>query len=475
MKHKTKILATLGPSSEEKSEIEALAEAGMNIARLNFSHGSYEQFKKIVENIREVEQKRDAEKNPILILQDLQGPKIRIGKLPESGVLVKKGQEITLDLGLKKMSGEIIPLPFPTLAKELKVGDRLLIEDGLIRTQILAIKGKKILAKVISGGWIKSHKGVNFPDTQRGKLNPLTPKDKKDLAFGVKELKVDAVAISFVEEAEDIIRIRTRIQKMQSKAVFLIAKIERPKALLNLEKILAVADGLMIARGDLGVEIPAEQVPLEQKRIIQVCRNAGKPVIVATQILQSMTENPIATRAEISDAATAIFEQTDAYMLSNETATGQYPTKAVQTLARVANVTEKAMEKTDGFLKSPYPLGDMNGSSEDHHMAREAYELSQEIKADALVIATEEGYTAQAIIRYRPKTPLIIVSNKASTLRFLHFYWGVEKTIKIKGRLELENIENELKKNPALKGLKRVIFIHLGKVKRTLVVMDLGK
>lgn len=479
MNHKTKIVATLGPSSEEKSEIETLAKAGMNIARLNFSHGTYDQFKKIVKNIRSVEAKRGKTENPILILQDLQGPKIRIGKVPSEGIKVKQGETLLFDVKAKNYTTHPskkspIPLPFAPLAKLLKPGHRLFIEDGLIRTQIVSIKGSIVSVKVLTGGLIKSHKGVNIPDSKRPDSLTLTPKDQKDLEFGVKVLKVDAVALSFVEDAKDIVEIRKRIQKMNTKPIFLIAKIERPKALENLEAILKVADGLMVARGDLGVEIPAEQVPLEQKRIIQACRNAGKPVIVATQILQSMVENPIATRAEISDAATAIFEQTDAYMLSNETATGLYPTKAVQTLTRVAETTEKAMEENKGLFPSMGRLGDMNGSIEDDQMSREAYELAEEVKADALIIATEEGYTARAIVRYRPKTPLIVVSNNADTLRQLHFYWGVRKTVLIKGPLRAEEVRDKLK-SKHLKGLKRIVFVRLGKRKRTLVVMSLGK
>lgn len=458
MTRKTKIVATLGPVSESKTQIRALVEAGMNIARLNFSHGSEPEFKRIVQNLRAVENETG---KTILTLQDLQGPKIRLGELPEAGIPVKKGDRVTF-CAKGKVKGAL-PLPYPPLIQGVKPGHRLLIEDGLIRTKIVFVKGVCVGVEVLNSGVLKSHKGVNIPDSKLPRELALTDKDRKDLKFGIQSLKVDAVAISFVEDAKDITELRTRIQALTKRPVFIVAKIERPKALVNLEAIVAATDGVMVARGDLGVEIPAEQVPLEQKRIIRLCREQGKPVIVATQILDSMIDHPIPTRAETSDAATAIFEQTDAFMLSNETAVGQYPMQAVETLARIAETIEAAMVNQGVFLNPQPQFSSMGGGIEERHLPREAYELADEIHARALVIATEEGYTARAIVRYRPKTPLLVVTSVASTARSMHFFWGVERVVLLKRSLRAEEVIQQLRAEKILKKEDRVVFVRLKK------------
>ncbi len=474
MNPNTKIIATLGPSSETKGVIRDLIQAGMSIARLNFSHGSYENFKSIVKNVRQLEKELG---KTILIFQDLQGPKIRLGILPAEGILVKKGQVLHFDTHKSKFqSGDkTLPLPYAPLPKVLKKGHRLFIEDGLIRTVVQKISGSILTLKVEVGGLLKSHKGVNIPDSKLPNELALTHKDRKDLVFGVQTLKVDAVALSFVEDAEDIERVRQKILGLTKRPTFLIAKIERPKALQNLKAIVKAADAVMVARGDLGVETPAEEVPLAQKQIIQECRSEGKPVIVATQILQSMVENAVATRAEISDAATAIFEQTDAFMLSNETATGKYPVEAVQTLQKVALTIEEAIESKKLLLPNMEQFGSMGGTVEDNRMSKEAWSLADEIHADAIVIATKQGYTARAVLRYRPTTPLLLVSNNPHTQRLLHFYWGVHEVLSLKGSLRPEKVREKLKTHPLFKGKKRVVFLRLGSFKRSLVVMDLGR
>lgn len=474
MNPNTKIVATLGPSSETKEGIRALIQAGMNIARLNFSHGSYDEFKQIVKTIRELEKEM---KKTILIFQDLQGPKIRLGVLPAEGIVVKKGQTLRFDTRSStfKAGSKTLPLPYAPLPKVLKVGHRLFIEDGLIRTRVARLQGSVVELKVEVGGLLKSHKGVNIPDSKLPNELALTPKDRKDLNFGVKVLKVDGIALSFVEEDEDITRVRAKVQSLSKKPTFLIAKIERPKALKNLSSIVEAADALMVARGDLGVETPAEEVPLVQKQIIQECRSAGKPVIVATQILQSMVENAVATRAEISDAATAIFEQTDAFMLSNETASGKYPVEAVQTLYKVAKSTEAAIFERKLLLPKLEQFSSMHGSFEDNRMASEACKLAEEIHADALVIATKEGYTARAVLRHRPQTPVILVSNNPVTARLLHFYWGAQTVLMVKGPLYADKVREKIQSAGLLKGKKRAVFLRLGKTKRSLVVMDLQR
>lgn len=465
MRH-TKIVATLGPATEEKSDIKALVEAGMNIARLNFSHGTYDQFKKIVQNVRAVEKETG---KCIVLMQDLQGPKIRLGKLPDTGLLVKKGETVTFSMTGKEKG--TIPLPYAALPKVVRPGHALLIEDGLIRTKIVSIRGALVKAKIVVGGVLKSHKGVNIPDSKLPSTEALNSKDKADLAFGVKTLGVDAVAISFVESAEDIERVRKAVQGHTKRPVMLIAKVERPKALLNINEIIAAADGIMVARGDLGIEIEAERVPVEQKRILALCRQEGKPVIIATQILQSMVENPIATRAEVSDAATAIFDHADAFMLSNETAVGKYPNKAVQTLARVAELTEKAIFQNVELFPVPPSLNP--NQFEDETVALNACVLADEIDAAAIVVLTKHGYTARCVLKHRPKNPVLVVTSSEHLARQLHFLWGVHHVYHHTGPFRTDEIIDELKKQKALKKGQQIVSIKLSDEKRSLVMMSL--
>jgi len=469
MKHRTKIVATLGPSSDNKSEIEEVISAGMNIARLNFSHGSYGEFERIVKNIRAIEKESGKR---IGILQDLQGPKIRLGTLPDEGIKVNRGDTITFSTRAGEKN--TIFVPFPPLPQVVKPGQKLLIEDGLIRTKILSIKSVHIKALVTCGGVLKSHKGINIPDSCLPKSEALTEKDRKDLKFGIKKLKVDAVAISFVETAKDVERVREQIGAHTSRRVMLISKIERPKALKNIEAIVRASDGIMIARGDLGIETPAERVPIEQKRLIKLCREMGKPVIVATQILQSMVDNPLPTRAEISDAATAVFEQTDAYMLSNETAVGKYAAKAVKTLANVAETVEENMRENMNEDMQEYKTlkNGTEGAPEDYSIASSAVEMAKQIHADKIVIVTRHGFTARAILRLRPKTPVIVVTNSEETARLLNFYWGIEHTIVTSRHLRSEEVKELLKEKGLLKRGQKIVFIALRKEKRSLVAMS---
>jgi len=436
----------------------------MDIVRLNFSHGTTDQFKKIVKNIREVEKETG---KTIVILQDLQGPKIRLGEIPNGEMTVARGDVIIFStLNPEKNT---IPLPYPVLPKVVKPGHALLIEDGLIRTKILSIKGHLIRAKVVVGGILKSHKGVNIPDSRLPSSEALTPKDTKDLAFGVKTLGVDAVAVSFVETAKDLERVRKEIQRYTKRPVVVIAKVERPKALLNLNEIITAADGIMVARGDLGIEIEAERVPIEQRRIIALCRRAGKPVIIATQILASMETNPLATRAEVSDAANAIFQHADAFMLSNETAVGKYPTKAVQTLARVAAVTEEAIFQNQELF--PIPASQNPDLIEDETLALNACHVADEVDADAIVVLTRKGYTAASITKHRPKNRIIVVTDSIYTARNIHFLWGIHEVILHKGPLRSEESVAMLRKKKILKSGSKIVLVKLSNEKRSLVMM----
>mgnify|MGYP003975188619 CR=1 FL=1 len=464
MPRRTKIVATLGPATEDKAVIRELLNAGLNVARLNFSHGTYKQFKKIAANIRKVEKESS---EIITIMQDLQGPKIRLSP-EQKETEVKKGDIITFSTKAGQKDCIFVP-NCNMLSKIVKAGDRLLIEDGLIRTKILSKRGHKIKAKVIAGGILKACKGINIPDSKLPGSASLTPKDRKDLEFGVKKLKVDAIAVSFVETAEDIIRVRKEIAKHTKKPIMIVAKIEREEALRNLEQIIDTADGVMVARGDLGIETKAETVPLTQKRIIKLARRHGKPVIIATQMLQSMVEDPLPTRAEVSDAANAIFEHADAVMLSNESAVGKYPVRAVETLAKIASTIEKSIFKeTDLF---PSPAFDQLDDIVDESMALNACRVADEINASAIVIMTAEGFTARTVLKHRPKTQAIIVTSNAKIAGQLNFLWGADEIIVRKEKLRSEETKNLLLKHCYLNKGEDVVLIKLSDKKRSLVVM----
>lgn len=457
---RTKIIATIGPATEDKSQIERLALAGMNIARLNFSHGTEAQFKKIIKNIREVEKESG---KIITVMQDLQGPKIRLGIVPEN-YKVSKNDTVVFSI----VAGEkgTVHLPYPPLPKVVRRGQLLLIEDGLIRTKVTSVKGNHVTVKVIAGGILKSKKGVNIPDSKLPAALALSAKDKKDLSFGVK-LGVDAVAASFVETAEDILRVKKEIAKRTGRKIPVIAKIERKDALLNLKEIIEAADGIMVARGDLGIETKAERVPIEQKRMVALARKMGKPSIIATQILQSMVTNPIATRAEVSDAATAIFDHADAFMLSNETAVGAYPIKAVSTLAKVAHETEEAIFNYEELSPA------LSKNSEAEAIALNACIMAEECGARAIVVLTKEGFTAREVLKHRPKTPVIVVTELLRTAKYLNFFWGIEKLLVEEKSFSAENIEGFLKSKKLVKKGYQIVVVKISDSKRSLDVLKI--
>lgn len=424
MKKKTKIVCTLGPASDSVTVLKRMIDAGMNVARLNFSHGSYDHMTNIVHHLKQASKKQG---KTVALLQDLQGPKIRLGKLPEEGVRVTTGQTILLSTGVKAFSAQPIPqfpVQYKNLHRDVKVGDRILIDDGYMEVIVLSVKGKTIRTKVRTGGLMKSHKGINCP-TATIQAETLTPKDKADLTFGL-QLGIDYVALSFVKSAQDIHELRELLKKRGHPEVKIIAKIERHEAVENLEEIAKASDGLMVARGDLGIEIPAEQVPIVQKEIVQLGLIHAKPVIIATQILESMIQNPRATRAEISDAATAIFDHADAFMLSAETSVGKYPIHAVQTLCKVAERTEQELQKKDKLLlnhrfKEDMPITDATCYS--------AALLAKHINADAIVILTRTGYTARQILKHRPNTPALTITPNEAVKKRLQLVWGTDEIV----------------------------------------------
>lgn len=422
---KTKIICTLGPASEKVNTLKKMIRAGMNAARLNFSHGTYGNFDLLINNIRQAQIQYKAN---IALIQDLQGPKIRVGVLPKDGILLKQNQLIHLTTSLKLHSiishpeNLFIPIQYHKLPKEVKSEDLILMDDGLIEVKVLSTNHRDtITAKVIHGGILKSHKGINVPSAALS-ANCLTPKDKKDLIFGLK-YSFDYIALSFVRNQDDLKTLKKLLRKYHSNAG-IIAKIERPEAIQNLEEIIKESDALMVARGDLGVEIGAEKVPIIQKEIVRLANIHGKPVIIATQMLQSMITNPRASRAEISDAATAIFDHADAFMLSNETSVGKYPVEATETLASVAKETEKELNKKQYLLRSNISTREI---SLIEGTCGNACDMAREIKAKYIIVITKFGNTALELIKHRPLTPIITITPNKHLISKLAIMWGLNK------------------------------------------------
>ena len=431
---RTKIVCTIGPASEKKEIIEKLIKAGLNVARLNFSHGSYKNHAMLVANIRAVSKKLG---KPVAILQDLQGPRIRIGDVAPEGIPIKPGLRLTL-VGprvriAKADANRIIPMQYGELYRDLKPGALILVEDGTITLKVESIKDKKINCVVKAGELIKSHKGMNFPQSKIS-APAVTAKDKQDLKFGIKQ-GVDFVALSFVKDEKDIINLRASIAQLEKRQrrgkqlkagelteTRIIAKIERPEALKNFDKILQATDGIMVARGDLGLEIPLENLPLEQKKIISRCLHASKPVIVATQMLDSMTKTPVPTRAEITDVANAILDGTDAIMLSGESATGKYPVEAVSVMNRIAlKVESTEMSKYQTVQEELKRAGGVTAS-----VAFAAQDIAEQVQAKYVVCVTMSGFTARAIAKFRSKVPVIAMASNETVRRQLYLSWGVQ-------------------------------------------------
>lgn len=455
--NRTKIICTIGPASESKATLEKMIKAGMDCVRLNFSHGSYEQFAKIIKLVREVSQKLGVE---VAIIQDLQGPKIRIGDLPKEGIPTKQGDEIVLSTVKARNT---IPVQYEDLAKDVHAGDTILVNDGLIELRVLKVNAAKtqITCRVEVPGLLLSNKGINVP-TASISAPPMTPKDRRDVHFGIKE-GVDYVALSFVKSGTEIDDLKKTLRSHRSKAL-VIAKVERHEAIDNLQSIVQSADAVMVARGDLGVEMAAEQVPLLQKKIIHLCNIHSKPVIVATQMLASMTDNPRATRAEISDAANAIFDHADALMLSNETAVGSYPVEATATLSRVASAVEDNLKTHRDLLRLHRP--------EDMPLTNatclNASKLAHDINARYIVAVTRSGYTAREIAKYRPFIPIIVFTPDPIVARQLRLVWDVAASFVqwINITDSLPQIRETLLKNKLAKHGDEIVVCNAGFGKR---------
>ncbi len=416
----TKIGATIGPSSNTQDIITKMVEAGMHFARLNFAHGTPESNGELIAMVREAEQKTG---KPIAILADLQGPRIRIGDLPDKGVVVADGDSVVFT---GTGDNDSIPLDYPSLPRFVKSGETILIDDGRIELKVEEASNKKILAKVVHGGTIRAHKGINLPDTALH-IPALSEKDQADVGFAL-EKGVDMIGLSFVSSAKDVLDLRylikLRAQEMKialEHPIAIIAKIERHEAVENLTEILDAADGIMVARGDLGLELPAEEVPLIQKRIIDAANAKAKPVIVATQLLDSMRENIRPTRAEVSDVANAVIDHADALLLTNETAAGKYPLETVKTMADIIATTEK----------SPYddmalPTILKKGAKTEEAIADLSRILADEVKAKVILAASITGETGRIISHVRPSLPILVATNSEIVWRQLNISWGVQ-------------------------------------------------
>ncbi len=412
---RTKIVCTLGPASDDEATISALVDAGMAAARINFSHDTHAVHARRIGLVRRLASRAG---HPIAILGDLQGPKLRVGLLPEKGIPLVEGETVTLSNQASSMNADLIPLPHPEVLRDVHRGDRMLLDDGLLELRVLDCDGEQVRAKVVVGGVLTSRKGLSLPHTSL-RLPSITEKDRADAAFGV-EQQVDYFGLSFVRRADDVTHLRAWLYELGADTP-VIAKIEKPEALDCIEEILAVSDGLMVARGDLGVEAPAEDVPIAQKRIILACNRAGKPVITATQMLDSMIRNPRPTRAEASDVANAILDGSDAIMLSGETAVGRYPIQSVQTMARIAAVTERSMPYAD-WLQRTRATGSMGVTGA---IGQVATEIAADIHAKAIITSTMSGATARRVAMHRPITPIIAPSPSETTCRQLALVWGV--------------------------------------------------
>ena len=424
---KTKILATIGPSSERIKKIEELVLSGVDAFRINCSHATHSQIKNYVENIRKVEKKL---KKPIGILIDLQGPKLRIGEIENNKMTLKKGQKLFLTNSKKSVKSNEVPLPEKKLFKSIKVNHPIFIDDGKIKLKVVKVSRDIIETKVMLEGILKSNKGLNLPETIL-KSSALTVSDKKNVKKAI-ELDVDWIALSFIQSPEDIISL-----KKLSKNISIIAKIEKPRALNYINEITKLADGLMIARGDLGVELPIQDVPGWQKKIIREARIQGKPVIVSTQMLESMITSKTPTRAEVSDVATAVFEGSDAVMLSAESATGDNPELAVKMMDKIAH----SVEKNPNYSSILSAQLEKTPDSTPDAIATAARSLATELNSPIIVCYTESGSTGIKVSRVRPKQMILTVTPIIKTARKLTLVWGVKCIV----QKDANNLEEMIK------------------------------
>lgn len=450
---RTRIVCTIGPATDSTEMIRALIRSGMSVARLNFSHGTHADHSRRVESLRTIA----AEENAIIaLLGDLQGPKIRVGEIPGGQLTLTAGDPFILNSGA---SGASVPksavgpaqvfVDFPQLPSVVKPGEHLMLDDGAMEVTVESVANARVTTRVVTGGELKSHKGVNFPGIDLP-IPCLTAKDLQDLEWAIGQ-DLDYLALSFVRRPEDIAELRKRLEAHKAD-IPIIAKIEKREAVSSIDAILGVADGVMVARGDLGVEMPAEQVPIYQKLIIHKANALGKPVITATQMLESMIDNPRPTRAEASDVANAILDGSDAVMLSGETSVGKYPVEAVRAMARIADFTEKNLHENlpsnREFASDKLSVTDAIGQA--------TVEIAREVGAHAIVTLTMSGFSARMVARHRPDIPILAVTTHERTRRRLALVWGA-KSVLINDESEIDRLVDA-----ALKAAKECCQLETG-------------
>jgi pyruvate kinase len=412
---RTKIVATLGPATSSEESIGALVRVGVDVTRFNFSHGDHQMHLNNAEIVRRAAKELDRN---VAIMQDLQGPKIRTGDV-EGGTELVAGNRVVIAAGDFVGDASRLSTTYDRLAEDVKPGDRLLIDDGLIGLKVVSVEDADIVCEVLEGGPVSSHKGLNFPDSHLS-IHGLTPKDIEDLHFGMEELHPDWVATSFVRTGDEVQEVKERIREFGGNAP-VVSKVEKHEAIDNIEGIIQASDGIMVARGDLAVELSAERVPIEQKRMIARCRRLGKPVIVATQMLDSMIRNPRPTRAEVSDVANAIFDRADAVMTSGETAVGRYPLQSIQEMDRICRAAEGAINYgRDIPASASWGRGDRYDA-----VTHAACELAEDLEADAILTSTQSGLSSIRVARFRPPNRVLAVSPVEDTVRMLALVWGV--------------------------------------------------
>tara|TARA_B100000900_G_scaffold109805_1_gene91678 strand:+ start:3023 stop:4453 length:1431 start_codon:yes stop_codon:yes gene_type:complete len=448
--NRTKIIATIGPSSSDYQTLTEMVIKGVDVVRLNFSHGSHKDHKKVISNVRKISDELGV---PITILQDLQGPKIRVGKLEKEQIVLKDGNNLSVTS--KNIIGNQDSICIDNnVIGDIKIGEKILIDDGKIELKVVSKEDKQLDATVVRGGILLERKGVNLPESDI-KLSSVTEKDINDLNFGLKN-DVDWIALSFVRSAKDILELKNLI-KNNGYSTKVIAKIEKPQAIKNIDDIITESDGLMVARGDLGVEVPMETVPIIQKKIVDKCNLACKPVIIATQMLESMITSKTPTRAESNDVANAVLDGTDAVMLSAESATGKYPLLAVESMSRIIN----SVEKTSNMIYYKFEKFKKLRNKLSESLITTACRLSKQINAKAIVTMTKSGYSAFRVSGSRPKARIYIVTNEKKIGNEVNLVWGIRsiyynKTENIDSTLE--NIEKILLDNKHLdKGDKYII------------------
>jgi pyruvate kinase len=419
MKRRAKIIATIGPASQDLDTIQRLLESGMDVARLNFSHGTHADHVKVIDNLRQASRKLG---RPVTILQDLSGPKIRTGEMADGPVQLIEGKELILTTEDSPGTSQRVQVNFPDLPASTTAGGRILLDDGKLELRVKDIQGTEVITEVVQGGLLKSHKGVNLPGADL-QIEALTEKDFRDLEFGLKQ-DIDVLALSFVRSAEDIEHLRKAIQSTapERSEIPIIAKLEHPDAIENLHEIIHAADGVMVARGDLGIEMAPESVPIAQKRIIASANKHLSFVIIATQMLESMVDSPRPTRAEASDVANAVLDGSDAVMLSGETAIGNYPVKTVQMMSSIICQSE---EHSDEWGRMSLDLTDDSSHDDAVSITRAARELAQDRAVAAVAVFTRSGRTARLMSKARPNVPILAFTPEKKTYQYLSMLWGI--------------------------------------------------